>query len=120
MFNETELENLTLDQLKSLQQKILILIEKKTLVTSVLKVLSYNTYKGTGKCWIAIINPKTKKILSFLNTESIQKRDKYSGQKTFEIPLKEGQAYQIRETGSKSSDHNEYLIVQNGQLINLT
>ena len=79
--------------------------------------LSYNQYKGSGKCWIARIDSATKKILSFLDADSKQPRDNYSGTKTFSVPLVEGQCYLLCDSGSKRSDDRRYRKVENGSLI---
>jgi len=84
--------------------------------TEIIK-LSYNRYKGSGKCWIAQVDERTKKIQGFINAESVQKRDSYSGQKTFEVPLTEGACYLFCESGTKSSDSRHYKKVENGKLI---
>lgn len=81
------------------------------------KELHYNNYKGTGKCWIAIVDPETKKIQSFLDTESKQPRNSYSGYKTFSVPLVEGTVYLFNESGSKSSDSRTYYQVKDNKLV---
>lgn len=79
--------------------------------------LSYNHYKGSGKCWIARVDSATKKIIDFLQSESVQRRDNYSGQKTFSVPITEGTCYLFCESGSKSNDSRSYRKVINGELV---
>lgn len=78
--------------------------------------LEYNTYKGSGKCWIAEIDPETKEKLSFLDAKSVEKDGTYKGKKTYKVPLIEGKAYQFRESDTKSVDKNYYRIVRDGKL----
>jgi len=80
--------------------------------------LSWDKFKGSGKCWVARIDPETKKIQGFLNAESVEASN-YKGEKTFSVPLEEGSAYHFREAGSKSCDRNYYKIVRAGVLENL-
>lgn len=79
--------------------------------------LAYNAYKGTGKCWIAKVDPITKEKLGFLEATARDPRDKYSGTKTFSVPLEDGAMYLFCETGSKSSDSRYYRKVVNGKLV---
>jgi len=64
--------------------------------------LSYNQYKGSGKCWIARVDNETRKIIDFLQCESVQRRDNYSGKKTFSVPLIEGMCYLFCENCTKT------------------
>lgn len=109
--------NLSLEELIAAKKEIEELIAQKNEKKHEIWELDYNKYKGSGKCWIAVIDPETRRIDSFLDAESVEKRNNYSGQKTFKIPLVEGRAYQFRESGSKSNDRNYYRIVRNGQLV---
>lgn len=79
--------------------------------------MAYNQYKGSGKCWVARVDPETKKVIEFLESESKQPRDNYSGKKLFKIPLVEGYMYLGCESGSKSTDSRFYSKVIGGKLI---
>lgn len=112
-----DVKNLTNQELEDLQKVIKEKLEshsKKEVVE-----LYYNNYKGTGKCWVAIVDPETKKIQSFLETESKQPRDNYSGVKTFSVPLVEGQVYLFNDTGSKSKDDRRYYQVKDNKLVKI-
>lgn len=76
--------------------------------------LKYNQYKGSGKCWVAVIDPVTKEKLGFVNATSINKTSNYSGEKIFE--LEEGNTYMTNEAGTKSSDTRKIVIVSEGQI----
>lgn len=78
--------------------------------------LEYNRYKGSGKCWIAIVDETTKKILNFLKPESVQ-RDGYKGTKVFEV---EDGYYLVCQAGSKSYDDKKYIRVFGGEIIEET
>jgi hypothetical protein len=82
-----------------------------------LVTLSYNAYKGTGKAWIAEIDPRTRKIIAFLDAESHEKIGTYKGEKRFLVPLVEGKCYKTREEGSKSCDTDRIYLVKNGELV---
>ena len=86
----------------------------------VVRELRYNRYKGSGKAWIAKVDPETKKILEFLGTEARVPRDGYSGYKVFKVPLTEGMKYLFCESGTKTSDNRTYFSVVNGNLISQT
>lgn len=75
--------------------------------------LPYNQYKGSGKCWIAEVDKNTKKILRFLNAESVIK-DGHKGTKIFVV--KDGYYYLCYE-GSSSYDKREYIKISNGEQI---
>ena len=74
--------------------------------------LNFNQYKGSGKCWVAIIDPATKEKLGFVNAISVNKTRNYSGEKVFE--LEEGKTYMTNEAGTKSSDERKIIIVSEG------
>lgn len=117
-----DFSNYSVEELKEFKTQIETLIlekKEKKAEKDVTVWLNYNKYKGTGKCWIAEIDPRTKKIESFLDAESVEKRDNYSGDKCFLVPLIEGKCYQFRESGSKSSDHNYYRKVENNALVEM-
>ena len=78
--------------------------------------LGYNNYKGSGKCWIAIVDERTRKIETFLVAESTEKDGTYKGIKRFLVPLIENTVYKFCESGSKSSDSIWYSKVVNGKL----
>jgi len=76
--------------------------------------LNFNQYKGTGKCWVAIIDPATKEKLGFVNAISVNKTSTYKGEKVFE--LEEGKTYMTNEAGSKSSDDRKIVVVSEGKI----
>ncbi len=82
----------------------------------IVEELVYNAYKGSGKCWIARVDPETLKIQDFLMAESIQRRDGYSGTKIFKVPLVENTVYKYVESGSKTVDSKNYYIIRNDEL----
>lgn len=90
--------------------------EKTTAIETKLVELSYNAYKGTGKAWIAEIDPGTRKILGFLDAESSEKSG-YKGTKRFLVPLIEGKCYKTREEGTKSCDTDRIYLVEDGKLV---
>lgn len=114
---KANLKEMTNEELKSLLSEIQAELANRTANNSKIVELSYNKYKGTGKCWIASIVKETKKIVSFLEAESVQPRDNYSGKKTFSVPLIEGKSYLFCESGSKSTDSRDYYTVENGELV---
>lgn len=104
------LENLTLAELEALRDEIDAHIAQKK-PSKLIVELDYNKYKGSGKCWIAKVDPDTKKIQGFLDAESVQPRDNYSGKKTF--VLFDGY-YLFCQSGSKSTDSRNYYRIKNG------
>lgn len=76
--------------------------------------LGYNQSKGSGKCWVANVNKGTKKILSFVEAESVVKEDTYKGYKVY--LLKDGH-YLSCEEGTRSSDKRVYFSIINGKKI---
>ena len=111
-----ELNELTLEELIELREKVEQAIEKCSEDNSnkYQLELNYNHYKGTGKCWVAHVDKKTKKILKFVNAESNVKNDKYKGYKIF--LLRDGY-YLSCETGTKSNDKRQYFEIVNGEYI---
>jgi len=112
---KTEIEKLNkknLEELKNFINELLI----KTNNDYVLIELEYNQFKGSGKSWIAVCDPETRKIEYFLDVESFIKKDKYKGTKVFKVPLIEGNLYLFNSTGSKSQDDREYYIVKENKL----
>ena len=77
--------------------------------------LEYNLYKGTGKCWAARVDPTTKKILGFVDAESVVKTDRNKGYKVF--LLADGY-YLTCEAGTKTRDSRSYIKVSNGETEN--
>lgn len=106
-----ELKEMTREELVTLRAQIDDLLadmqENKLLVE-----LAYHGYKGTGKCWAAKVDPQTKKILGFVDAESVVKDGKYTGYKTFY--LADGH-YLLCETGTKSQDSRRYVKVTDGE-----
>ena len=76
--------------------------------------LNFNQYKGSGKCWVAIIDPTTKEKLGFVNAISVNKTANYAGEKVFE--LEEGKTYMTNEADTKSSDKRKIIIVSEGKI----
>lgn len=111
-----DIKTLSIEELKSLFKEIQNELESRQEKKSKIIELSYNQYKGSGKCWIARVDSETKKIIKFLDAESKQPRDNYSGIKTFSVPLIEGVVYLFNESGSKSSDSRCYKKIINGEL----
>lgn len=90
---------------------------KNIVMSNIEFTLQYNAFKGTGKCWVAIVNPKNKKIESFINATNTEKFDKYKGQKYFELPADDEETlYLFCETDTKSSDKKRYYKVKDGKL----
>jgi len=106
------LSTLTKEQLLELQNEIAAEIGRRCASEFEIMELAYNTYKGSGKCWIATVDPATKKILRFLDPESKVPRDNYSGHKVFRVPLVDGTTYLMCQSGSKSTDSRQYFTVQ--------
>ena len=80
--------------------------------------LSYNSFKGTGKAWIAAVDERTKKVEHFLDCDNNEKSG-YKGVKHFYVPLKEGAVYCFNSEGSKSYDSKDYKKVVDGVLVAL-
>ena len=106
------LQDLDVEALHEISARISELIREKS--AYVIVKLRYNRYYGSGKCWVAEVDKETKKILNFVNAESVEKRDWYSGKKIFK--LKDG-FYLFNQEGSKSNDDRKYFQVKNGELI---
>lgn len=109
----TNLDNYKNEELVSLQDKISDILKDRN--DDVIITLSYNSYKGTGKCWVAVVDKDTKKILNFVENEGHIKNG-YKGGKTFK--LREGEYYLLCEEGSKSQDNREFVVVRDSELIN--
>ena len=112
-----DLKIMGIDELRNLIASATAEIESRETVSNEMFELDYNSYKGSGKCWVANIDPKTKKILSFIDCESVKKEGSYKGTKTFLVPIIEGHAYQFRESGTKTNDSNFYRIALGGELV---
>ncbi len=97
---EEEIDNKEMDNKMKEQKEIIVDLE-------------YNQFKGSGKCWIAMVDSNTKKILSFVNAESVQKNGNTKGFKTFKVC--DGY-YLSCETGTKSYDRREYFRVKDGKI----
>lgn len=110
------LKELTIEELRELAAQVQDEIARKAEKQFAVVELAYNAYKGSGKCWVAKVDPQTKAKLGFLDATARDPRDSYSETKTFSIPLEEGAMYLICETGSKSSDSRCYRKVMNGKL----
>ncbi len=82
--------------------------------------LNYNEWVGSGRCYIAEINPETKRIISLLNCESRRPRNSHSGTKIYHLPLINEATYFICESGDKSGhDIRTYKTVKDGKLKSL-
>lgn len=117
--NKLNLKEMSKEELQELLGAIQEELTARNKKESEVVELFYNRYKGSGKCWIATVDPETKKITGFLDAESVQKRDNYSGSKIFRVPLTEGQTYLFCQSGSKSTDSRSYKKVVNGELVDL-
>lgn len=106
-----DLEKMTREEILELRAKIDEILAR-TQETKYRVELGYNQYKGSGKCWVAKVGPDTKKILGFIDAESVIKRDNYSGRKVFLLP--DGH-YLFNEEGSKKSDSRRYVRIENGE-----
>lgn len=109
-----EIKQFELDELVEIKELVDDIIDSANEQKEIVIELEYNQFKGSGKCWIARVDSKTKKILSFVDVESNQKDGNTKGFKTF--ILKDGH-YLSCETGTKSYDNREYFIVKDGQII---
>ncbi len=103
------LENLTLEELVELKSKIDDEIARRD--TKVTVTITANPFKGSGKAWIAEIDPNTKKKIQFLNPVHVEK-DGYVLHKTYE--LLPGKYYEINEKLSRSYDRREVVRVDAG------
>jgi len=110
------LKELSVEDLRELAAQVKDELDRKVGQQFSVVELAYNAYKGTGKCWIARVDPVTKEKQGFLEATARDSRDKYSGTKTFSVPLEDGAMYLFCETGSKSSDSRFYCKVVNGKL----
>ena len=109
-----EIKQFELDELVEIKELVDGIIDSINEQKEIVIELEYNQFKGSGKCWIAMVDSKTKKILSFVDVESNQKDGNTKGFKTF--ILKDGY-YLSCETGTKSYDNREYFRVKDGQII---
>lgn len=109
------LKNMSLEELQALKSEIEKEIASRNSQKYILH-LSYHHFKGSGKCWLANIDPTTKKILSFVNAESVQKDDNHKGSKTF--ALMDGY-YLSCESGTKSTDRRQYFKIENGEYMEM-
>lgn len=110
------LKDLSVEELRELAAQVRDEIDRKAEKQFAIVELLYNACKGTGKCWVARVDPSTKAKLGFIDATELKSRGKYSGTKTFSVPLEEGEIYLFCETGSKSSDSRFYRKVVNGKL----
>lgn len=107
-----DLKNMKTEELLALQEAIQKELNNRS--GKVIVELGYHKYKGTGKCWVAEIDPATKKKLGFVDAVGHEYIDKYRGVKTFE--LQEGKTYELCETGTKSNDSRRIVTVIGGEL----
>ena len=102
-------------QLLKLQEAVaarLSTFAKTTKQPFVLK-LSYNKYKGSGKCWVAKLDEYGGR-LGFVEPHVTRKSDTYRGEKTF---LLEDGLYESNEGGTKSNDSRKRFEVKNGVVV---
>lgn len=109
-----EIKYLDLDELIEIKEVVDGMIDSIKEQKQIVIELEYNQFKGSGKCWIARVDSKTKRTLSFVDVESNQRDGNTKGFKTF--ILKDGY-YLSCETGTKSYDNREYFKVKDGQVI---
>lgn len=110
------LKELSVEDLRELSAQVKDELERKVGQQFAIWELAFDARKGSGKCWIARVDPQTKAKLGFLDATALKSRGKYSGTKTFSVPLEDGEMYLFCETGSKSSDSRYYRKVVNGKL----
>jgi len=110
-----KIKNLDINELEKLNKYIQDLMIEKSKNNKVSLTLEFNRFKGSGKCWIAICDPKTKKIENFIEPENTI-IDGYKGIKIYNLPLVDGVCYLTCQTGSKSHDERKYYIVENKEL----
>lgn len=110
------LKDLSVEELRELAAQVKDELDRKVGQQFAIWELAFDARKGSGKCWIARVDPQTKAKLGFLDATELKSRGKYSGTKTFSVPLEEGEIYLFCETGSKSSDSRFYRKVVNGKL----
>lgn len=116
--NENELNNLNIDELKELKIKIDSLILAKTPRRTATLLLSAHPYKGSGKCWVAEVDPENGYAhLAWVEKKFNSKEGNYSH---FDIELQEGKTYKICDSGSKSSDNRRIVKVENGEIKKIT
>ena len=88
----------------------------KTTMTARYLELEANYYKGSGKCWCAKVDPKTKKILEFLTPENVEKKEGFNYKLTKTFKIFEDGCYKARTENTKSFDLDFYFTVENGEL----
>ena len=113
---DLELKKLSIEELNTLLKSVEAELESRTPAEGEVVTLEYNQYKGTGKCWIAIVDEKTLEKRGWVDAKSVQKNG-YKGTKIFMVPLKEGTCYQFNEAGSKSQDCRYFRKVVNRELV---
>lgn len=113
-----DFSNLSVVELLDIKAQIEQFISEKSQKTTEYIALDYNTYKGTGKAWIAAVDERTKKVIHFLDCDNNEKSG-YKGTKHFYVALTEGTVYCFNSEGSKSSDSKQYKKVVNGALVSL-
>ena len=114
MKNINELLNeMTVAELNGVEVLIKDLKTKKA--GTVIIELDYNSYKGSGKAWVAKVDAQTKKVLTFVDAETNITDGTYKGTKVFK--LQEGEHYLLNSVGSKSSDTKDYVVIQDGEQI---
>lgn len=69
------LKELTVDELRELAAQVADEITRKAEKQFAVVELSYNAYKGSGKCWVAKVDPQTKAKLGFLDSTARDPRD---------------------------------------------
>lgn len=107
-----EIRDLGLLDLRKLKAEIEEQIKQKQPKKLTMK-LEYNMFKGSGKCWVAEVDRDTKKILSFITAESVQKEGNHKGLKTYLL----GDGYYVSVSeGTKAHDDTEYFEVMDGKI----
>lgn len=110
----TEIKQLSLEELIVIKEIVDSLVDSLIEHKAIVIELEFNQFKGSGKCWVAKVDAKTKKVLSFIDAESNQRIGNTKGYKTF--VLKDGR-YLSCETGTKSYDKKECFRVKDGQVL---
>lgn len=108
------LNEMTIEELNNLKNLLDAEIRSRNGVKEKVKIeLAFHRFKGSGKCWVAVIDEFGKK-LSFVNAHSTNYIDKNRGTKVFFV--EEGMRIETCQTGSRSQDERNRYVVKNGQL----
>lgn len=107
-----ELSEMSIDELKETIEICQKLLAEKTPQKCEIHLYA-NRFKGTGRCWVAIVD-EHKKILRFVEAHSTIWQGKYKYKKIYFLP--DGD-YLICEVGTKTCDYRKYISVRQGQIV---